>query len=350
VKRLLRTLLLLLPLLPAVLRADAATLTLEQYSSRLERMQALVSAGQLDTARAEGRTLLNKEVLAPGGERFHTDGTLLAAVERLKKGGELSVQRRLETAVGELRRTAPAGSSAQPADRKLLEKLREQEQVDDPLKGGKVAMPKAPDLAWSDRMLKAFRTVWKWIADHFVKLLEWLERFWPKSPAKKQAGSIGMRLIVGSVVGLILLSLGVLAYEVIRRSRRSAAAGKVESVPAASTRDDDPLSRAASEWELYAERLAAAGRIREAIRAWYHAVLVTLCTGGILQFRKGRTNWEYVAAVHPQRAWRADFIQLTRRFEQEWYGVHESSRDALDECRDWARSILEAALREKGAA
>jgi hypothetical protein len=349
VKRFLHALLFLLPLLPAASRAELVPLTVEQYASTLERMQALVSAGQLEMARAEGRTLLNREVQAPGGDLFHTDGTLLAAVERVRKGGELPVQRRLETVAAALRRNAPPSLQAQP-DRKLLERLREQEKVDDPQRGGKVAMPKAPNDAWSERMLRALRTVWNWIGDHVARFFEWLGKFWPKSPVTKQSGSTGMRLIVGSVVGLILLSLGILAYEVIRRSRRTAAAGKIESVPAASTRDDDPLSRAASEWELYAERLAAAGRIREAIRAWYHAVLVTLCTGGILQFRKGRTNWEYVAAVHPQRAWRADFIQLTRRFEQEWYGVHESSRDALDECRDWARSILDASAREQGAA
>ena len=62
----------------------------------------------------------------------------------------------------------------------------------------------------------------------------------------------------------------------------------------ASQRDADPLSREQDEWEKYAAELAAAGRLREAIRAWYHAVLVGLFRAGLLHHHKGRTNWEYV--------------------------------------------------------
>jgi hypothetical protein len=349
-KPLLRALLLLSVLLVAASRADAATLTLPQYITSLEQLRGLVGAHRLDAARAAGKALIGAEIIAPNGETFHADGTLLVAVERLQPGGELLVSRRLEVALTALRKLAPAASLLK-TDPQLLERLRDQERVIDPRSGGKVGMPKAPEIPLSERMLKSIKEILNWIGDHFAKLLDWLGKFWPKSAPKLTGSTAGMRWIVASIVGVILLSLGILAFEVIRRSRRSGGAGRVaESVPAAAARDEDPLSRAAGEWELYAERLAAAGRIREAIRAWYHAVLVTLCTAGILQFRKGRTNWEYVAAVHPQRLWRAGFIELTRRFEQEWYGVHESSREALDECRDWARSILDAAARDKGAA
>jgi hypothetical protein len=112
-----------------------------------------------------------------------------------------------------------------------------------------------------------------------------------------------------------------------------------------STRDDDPLSRGANEWERYAAQLAAAGRLREAIRAWYHAVLVTLYGANILHYRKGRTNWEYVAAVGPEQAWRTQFIELTRLFEHQWYGSDDSSSDALDSCSAAARIVLNAVRR-----
>jgi hypothetical protein len=121
------------------------------------------------------------------------------------------------------------------------------------------------------------------------------------------------------------------------------------SVPFGSKRDEDPLSRGAMEWERYAIQLAAAGRFREAIRAWYHAVLVTCYAAGVLHFRKGRTNWEYVATLAPSLPWRPEMIRLTRRFEREWYGSDESTLGALDDCGASARAILES-VRERGAA
>jgi hypothetical protein len=156
-----------------------------------------------------------------------------------------------------------------------------------------------------------------------------------------------MRWTIGSLVALILIVLGVLAFEVIRRSRNAGPQTVEESAPLGSSRDDDPLSRGANEWERYATQLAAAGRLREAIRAWYHAVLVTLYRANVLHFRKGRTNWEYVAALGPEIAWRPQIIRLTQKFEEQWYGSDQSSVEALDECSAAARHILEAVRRIK---
>ena len=141
--------------------------------------------------------------------------------------------------------------------------------------------------------------VFEWIAEKLADFFDWLKRFWPDIKMPKQTPTAGMRWIVGAVVGLIALVIGILAFEVIRRSKRRPADIAVESEPASSSRDADPMSRGASEWERYAAQLAAAGRIREAIRAWYHAVLVTLYGAGVLTFRKGRTNWEYIASLRP---------------------------------------------------
>ena len=120
----------------------------------------------------------------------------------------------------------------------------------------------------------------------------------------------------------VLAVLGLLA---LRRRGAPAAFPAPAAAPAPPARDDDPLSRRAGEWEVYARELAAAGRCREAVRAWYHAVLVALYQQGALHHRKGRTNWEYVAAVPPEAAWRPAFAALTRRFEREWYGSDRSS-------------------------
>ena len=158
------------------------------------------------------------------------------------------------------------------------------------------------------------------------------------------------RGLVTGIVLLIVLVLAMLAFETIRRSRDAApeedlvTSGAVES-----RRDEDPLSRGANEWERYAAQLAAAGRTREAIRAWYHAVLVTLYAAGILHFKKSRTNWEYIAALSPDIAWRGEFVTMTRRFETEWYGRAQSNIDALDDAAGRARRILDTVRRRAAA-
>jgi len=140
---------------------------------------------------------------------------------------------------------------------------------------------------------------------------------------------------------VIVLLILFLALEVRRRTRRASKTAIETSEPLGSRRDEDPLSRGATEWERYAAQLAAAGRFREAIRAWYHAVLVTCYSTGVLHFRRSRTNWEYVSALAPSLDWRPEFIDLTRGFEREWYGADRSTPDALDDCQRRAKTIIE---------
>jgi hypothetical protein len=115
-----------------------------------------------------------------------------------------------------------------------------------------------------------------------------------------------------------------------------------------SRRDENPLSREASGWEEHARELAAERRFREAIRAWYHAVLVALFQAGLLHHQKGRTNWEYVARLDPRLGWRPGFVALTRLFDREWYGRRACDAAALAECAREARGVLVAVRSAEG--
>jgi len=320
----------------------AATISLANYTAALTRMRSFIAAGQIDAARAEAKALDGSDVDSPNGH-FQTDGTLLAEVNAAKPR-DLGVQARIDATLAALGH-APAGKPA-GVDRALLQRIQREQTLPELRRGGDIRglQPKTPLV---ERIAEAIRKAAKWTVDKIGKFIEWLMRFWPDSGSKKKPGSANMRWTVGTLVGLILIVLGVLAFEVVRRSRKSAPRVIEESAPLGSSRDDDPLSRGANEWEVYARQLAAAGRLREAIRAWYHAVLVTLYGARILQFRKGRTNWEYIAALAPEIAWRAQIIRLTQRFEEEWYGSEQSSDDALDECSTAARHILDAVRRTK---
>jgi len=315
----------------------AFALTTREYARDLDRLRMLLNARKIEQAHVEATALMGSEVEG----RFHVDDTLLRSVIEATSP-DVRLQSRLATTAAQLR--ASTSGTMSTADQKLLREI-EANQTPEALKeGGEVFPPELVNASLFTRIEDAMGKMFDWIGEKLGKFFDWLKRFWPDIKVKEHP-TAGMRWIVGSVVALIVIVIAVLAFEVIRRSRRRPLDLVAESEHASSTRDADPLSRGANEWERYAAQLAAAGRIREAIRAWYHAVLVTLYGEGILHFRKGRTNWEYVSTLAPNVAWRGEFVKLTRRFEKEWYGSERSSDDALADCRGSARQILSSVRR-----
>lgn len=327
-----------------VLASQAAAMTLADYVATLERIESLVAAHQYPAARATAQPLRDQVIDSPKG-RFHADETIIAAMASDRIDPRFPA--RLATTIAELRAAGGAAAVRDP-DMTLVDKIEKEQRAPEPGGGGEVG------LGNNDRLLEAgtaiqdaFKRVGKMLGDFF----EWLGSFWPESKPEKEKKQGSIRGIVIAIAVLIVAVIALLAWNAIRGTRRASPqlASSIASIPSA--RDEDPLSRASTEWEQYASQLAAAGRFREAIRAWYHAVLVTLYGASILHFRKGRTNWEYVAALSPSLAWRTRFIALTRRFEYEWYGGSESTSEAFDECAREARAVLGAVARPaRGAA
>ncbi|HEX6099782.1 MAG TPA: DUF4129 domain-containing protein [Thermoanaerobaculia bacterium] len=314
---------------------NAAAMPVHDYIATLERIDALLAANQPDAAKNEALTLKDVDVTWAKG-KFRADPSLLAGIAK----GERA---QLVATIAELRRAS--GMSAAQADRRLLQQIAAEQEPPELPKGGVVPTKLNRDVPLIERIANAISDMLRWIRKKLDQLLEWLFDLLPRRRDAAGRPTAGLHWIVWAVVGAILLIILYLAFDVLRRSR---ARGPVEvetSAPIGSKQDEDPLSRGSTEWERYAVDLAGAGHFREAIRAWYHAVLVTCYAAGILHFRKGRTNWEYIASLAPSLDWRPDVIELTRRFEQEWYGALQSTRDAYDACSERAQSVLDALRR-----
>jgi hypothetical protein len=317
----------------------AHAMTLNDYIATLERIRN----EPRDVAAVDAKSLIGTQVDAPGGN-FTADSSVLDAVAN-KRADAIT---RLDATIAALKNASAAKAPA--VDPKLLERLRKEESIRELQRGGEVLSPPETNNSILDNVANRIRKAFEWLADEFADFFEWLEKLWPKEPQQempKPSGGVPfiVTVLVIAIVGVLLI----IALEALRRSRKSKADEIVTSDPIQSRRDEDPLSRGATEWERYAAQLAAAGRIREAIRAWYHAVLVTCYGAGILSFRKGRTNWEYVSMMRAEVAWRPLFADLTRRYEREWYGRAESTPEALDDCSGRAQSIL-GAIRKRGDA
>jgi hypothetical protein len=318
---------------------SAHAMTLSDYIASLERMRG----EPRELAAADAKALIGIAVDAPAG-RFATDTSLLDAIAN-KRADAIT---RLDATIAALKSTSATRASA--GDAKLLERIRSEEHIRDLQAGGEVLMPPEGNTSMLNRIAESIRDAARWVGDKIVEFLEWLQKLWPK-PALPNVDQPfgGVPFLVTALVIVIVIVLAIAALEVMRRSRAARPGDIAISDPIASHRDEDPLSRGATEWEHYAAQLAAAGRIREAIRAWYHAVLVTSYSAGVLNFRKGRTNWEYVSMMRAEVGWRPQFADLTRRYEREWYGRDESTYEALDDCSSRAQSIL-GSIRKRGTA
>lgn len=318
-------------LLFLLLATTAAAIPVHDYIATLERIDALLATNQPAAAKNEALTLKDVEVVWAKG-KFRADASLLASIAK----GERA---RLAATIAELRRAS--GLSAAQADRKLLQQIAAEQEPPALPKGGIVPTKLNREIPLLERIANSISDMLEWLRKKFRQLLDWLFDLLPRQRDAEGRPMAGLHWIVWAVVGAILLVILYLAFDVLRRSRARGPAEVETSTPIGSKQDEDPLSRGSTEWERYAADLANAGRFREAIRAWYHAVLVTCYAAGILHFRKGRTNWEYIASLAPSLAWRPDAIELTRRFEQEWYGALQSTRDAYDACSERAQSVLD---------
>jgi hypothetical protein len=336
-----------LPVLGLLLLAPslmAETISVDAYRGRLTEIQARLRAGDWIGARAGAREVLDDRIAYPGGT-VETDASVLGPIARATHPGEAGAAApRLSQLVAAMAAEAGGEEEAAAADPKLLEKVRSRQALAELPQGGR--LPEVQD----GGLLAALSGFLQPVADFFRDLLdrlwEWFLGLFPEPNRDSRIG-LDMKTVTALVVALALV-LAWVGWRVLRRRRRGPALVPAGPAPLPPAADDDPLSRESNEWERYARELAAAGRHREAIRAWYHCVLVALYRVAVLHYRKGRTNWEYVAAIPPGTPWRSGFAEMTRRFEREWYGRDYSDAEALRDSEAMALAIL-AAVRESAA-
>jgi hypothetical protein len=117
------------------------------------------------------------------------------------------------------------------------------------------------------------------------------------------------------------------------RARRARPTGVVV------TDQDQELS--AEQWRKEADRLAAQGNYREALRCRYRALVAELADRRLIDQVPGRTSGDYdraVRALVPEAA--EQFSSATRRFERCWYGHEASDANAQVVFDEQARAVL----------
>jgi Domain of unknown function (DUF4129) len=124
-------------------------------------------------------------------------------------------------------------------------------------------------------------------------------------------------LLLVLIAGVVALLIVAIRKGVFARLRHAQGTGVVVT--------EEGEIMAPEAWRREAERLAAEGRYREALRCRYRALVADLAYRGVLTEVPGRTTGDYerlVAALLPEVA--TQFSSVTRLFERCWYG-HEPS-------------------------
>ena len=314
------------------------------YVNELDQLADRLATGDAAEGRRRASKLLGVRVDFEG-QVLAPDASVLGPLAVLDSPADAQRQGPRVRALARRLRETGSLEAAETERPERLARLATRETVQ---KGGEVGRLELKPLTLPQQITMALTDTAAWVADVIDRLWKWLSRLWPRR-SRTAAGDFGATAdVIAIVVALVVVGGALLAYRALRR--RGGGVEPVESKALeGSVLDDDPLSREAGEWERFALELAAAGRTREAIRAWYHAVLVTLFRAGTLHYEKGRTNWEYVSGLGPEHDWRPSFIDMTRWFDQEWYGRERASPDALRESASAARRILRALRRGEWA-
>lgn len=131
-------------------------------------------------------------------------------------------------------------------------------------------------------------------------------------------------IILSSFIGVVLWYLVVSNIFIFRKNAKTI------------SREEDVAENKDDIFSLdYDKEIAAAtagGNYRLAVRLWYLQTLKTLAERGMIQYRFGRTNQDYVAQLSRHSQYR-DFFRLTRNFEYTWYGQFPLSAEAYEMMR-----------------
>jgi len=338
----------------ATIPAAAATISAADYRRRLVEIRAHLGRGDWDAARRQALRLAGQRVAfgRDAADELEPDLSVLRPLANARDRAAASKAAlplaRLIGALPHAPEAAPAaGAAVAPAarpavDAALLERLRRSQELAEIAAGGSLPDPGVGGDGVLDAVRSFLRPPARLLASLWDGFRDWLERWLRRllEGARGRRPAFGLRGVVFLAALLALAMLAAVVEAARRRQRRQRPAAVTATPMTGPAQDDDPLSRASDQWESYARDLAAQGRFREAIRAWYHVVLVTLYQRGIVHYRKGRTNWEYLATIPPATTWRPALVEMTRHFEREWYGRDRSSPEALADSQALARRLL----------
>ncbi|MFN8710756.1 MAG: DUF4129 domain-containing protein, partial [Planctomyces sp.] len=161
----------------------------------------------------------------------------------------------------------------------------------------------------------------------------------PQTPATNSSGSSSLdwlsQLLVIIVIGIVLIIVVMLTSFIIRRGDRR----RRESSGIPELSEDDPTQLSvppgelpANVYESRAVQLAAEGNFRGAVRELLLGSMSWIERAGMVRYRRGLTNRDYVRSVWRRRDKRDAFAVIALEFERIFYGRREANEKRYLHC------------------
>jgi hypothetical protein len=178
-----------------------------------------------------------------------------------------------------------------------------------------------PALQW---VVDTWRAIRSWIADRLLSFGQFEDTapvlFWL------------VIALLGVMLGATLAHLAIALRRTLRAQERHVS--EPESTAPLGAEERDP-----AEWEGRARAAAAAGRLREAALALYHAVVLRLDQQGAVRFRPGKTAGEYRRETRAVATVGARFDGFLRIFHPLAFGPHRPTPAAWESLRSRAAEL-----------
>jgi len=159
-------------------------------------------------------------------------------------------------------------------------------------------------------------------AGFWMRVKNWILRAL-ETLLKAATGTVGGRIVVGL---LVILLIAFFASRMAGFQLRSPLGKNNPGAAGAFVTEDDiqdlDFGQAISE-------AVSGGNLRLAVRLWYLSTLQSLSRKGVIDWRPGKTNHEYLAEL-AQTRYAPEFDRLTRDFEYCWYGDTQVAREHYD--------------------
>lgn len=137
---------------------------------------------------------------------------------------------------------------------------------------------------------------------------------------------IGLAVLVGIVIWIIA---AIVQKSDPNRAVDRSFLGDDEDITDLST---PPGELAASTYESRAMQMAADGNYKAAIRELLIGGMSWIERAGLIRFRKGLTNRDYVRAVWKQSEKRQAYVNTATEFERIYFGRRDANRDTFETC------------------